>query len=80
LPIKVHLKVSVPPSESLLAEPSMLTTEPTKTFWLGPGLAVGATLTVAVAVVAVPPPHPNKLALSAKMPMKAKNGFEKLSL
>jgi hypothetical protein len=60
----------------------MLTTVPTKTFWLGPGLAVGATLTVAVAVVvaAVPPPHPDKLALSAKMLMKAKNGFKKWSL
>ena len=73
-PIRVHLKVSVPPSGSLLAEPSILTTVPTNTFWLGPGLAVGATLVVAVAAV-VPPPHPDKLAQSAKTPMKARNSL-----
>ncbi len=79
LPMSVHLKVSVPPSGSLLAEPSMLTTAPTKTFWLAPGLAVGATLVVAVAV-AVPPPHPDKLAQSAKTPMKARNDLRKWRL
>ena len=78
LPIKVHLNVNDPPSESLLAEPSMLTTAPTTTFWLGPGLAVGATLVVAVA--SVPPPHPYKDVQSAKTPMKAKNGLRKWSL
>ena len=76
LPISVHLNVNDPPSESLLAEPSMLTTAPTTTFWLGPGLAVGATLTVA----SVPPPHPVRIAQSAKMPMKASKGFRKWSL
>ena len=80
LPMSVHLKVSVPPSGSLLAEPSMLTTAPTKTFWLAPGLAVGATLVVAVAVVVPPPPHPDKLAQSAKMPMKARSDLRKWRL
>jgi hypothetical protein len=50
----------------LLTEPSMLTTVPTKKFWLGPGLAVGATLTVAVVVAAVPPPQPDNIVLRAK--------------
>ena len=81
LPMRAHLNVRVPPSESLLADPSMLTTEPTKTFWLSPGLAVGATLVVAVAaVVAVSPPQPDKLMHSAKTPMKARNGLKKWSV
>ena len=78
LPISVHLNVNDPPSESLLAEPSMLTTAPTTTFWLGPGLAVGATLVVAVA--SVPPPHPDKDTQSTKTPDKATNGLRKWSL
>ena len=78
LPIRVHLKVKEPPSESLLADPSKLTTVPTTTFWLVPGLDVGATFVVAVA--SVPPPQPDREAQSAKTPMKARNGLRKLSL